>query len=72
MDEVKVMSKFMKGIISRLVNNTIRKKLGYNFDIQLNELYVSITDGKAHIHLNANAEIDNGELSKILKNIGLD
>ncbi len=71
MDEMKVTTGFMRNIIAKLVKRAVKKQLGYNIDIQLNELYVSITDSKAYIHLNANAEIDTGDLKKILNNAGL-
>lgn len=69
---MKIVSKFTKNIISKLVRKLIQKQFGYDVDIQLNELYISVTDGKAHVHLNANAELDDKELVKILKNVGLD
>lgn len=64
-------SKFITGVISKLVKGLLKKKLGYDVDILLNDLNISYTDGKAHIHLNADAELNKDELTKILKNIGL-
>lgn len=72
MDEMKIVSKFTRGILSKLVKRTLHKMCGYDVDILLNEVNVTITDGKAHIHLNVDAELDNSELKKILKNVGLD
>jgi hypothetical protein len=43
------------------------KKTGYEIDIQLNDVQVTIVEGKTHIHLDMDAEIDKEEL---LKNIG--
>lgn len=70
MDEVKIVSKFTRMVISKLLKMTLRKKLGYDIDIQLNEVNATITDGNAHIHLDVDAEIPKNELSKILKSIG--
>lgn len=71
MDEMKIVSKFTTNMISKLVKMVLRKKLGYNVDIQLNEIKTTITDGKTYIHLDVDAELDKDELTKILKNIGL-
>lgn len=72
MDEMKVGSKFTKNMISKLVRSILRKKFGYDIDIQLNEMNVTITDGKIHVHLNADAGLETSELMKILKNGGFD
>lgn len=72
MDEMKIVSKFTTNMISKLVKMVLRKKLGYEIDIQLNEIKASIADGKTHIHLDVDAKLEKEELLKILKNIGLD
>jgi len=71
MDEMKIVSKFTTNIISKLVARMLRKKLGYEVDIQLNEVKTTVTDGKTHIHLDVDAELEKEELLKILKSIGL-
>lgn len=71
MDEMKIVSKFTTNMISKLVKMVLRKKLGYNVDIQLNEIKTTITDGKTHIHLDVDAELEKEELMNILKKIGL-
>lgn len=72
MDEMKITSKFTTGIISKLVGVFLKKKLGYKINIQLNEIKTTITeDGKTHVHLDVDAELDKDELTKILKGIGI-
>ena len=71
MDEMKIVSKFTTNMISKLVKMVLRKKLGYNIDIQVNEIKTTITDGKTHVHLDVDAELEKDELVKILKKIGL-
>jgi hypothetical protein len=71
MDEMKIVSKFTTGIVSKLAEVALRKKLGVDADITLNEVQVTIVDGKTHIHLNLDAELGKEELTKILKNIGI-
>lgn len=71
MDEMKIVSKFTTNMISKLVKMVLRKKLGYDIDIQLNEIKTTIADGKTHVHLDVDAELEKEELMKILKKIGL-
>ena len=71
MDEMKIVSKFTTYMISKLVKMVLRKKLGYNIDIQVNEIKTTITDGKTHVHLDVDAELEKEELMNILKKIGL-
>lgn len=71
MDEMKIVSKFTTNMISKLVKMVLRKKLGYNVDIQVNEIKTTITDGKTHVHLDVDAELEKEELMNILKKIGL-
>ena len=71
MDEMKIVSKFTRGIISKALKMVIHKKTGYNVDIQLNEINTTITDGKIHLHVDVDAEIGKEELTNILKSIGL-
>lgn len=71
MDEVRIVSKFTRNVISKLLKVTLHKKLEYNIDIQLNEVNATVMDGKTHVHLDVDAELDKDELMKILKTIGL-
>ena len=74
MDELKLAlsTKFMKGIITRLIAKAIKKKFGYEIDILLNEVEIVNKDGKIHIHTNVDAEVSNDEFSKIIKSIVTD
>ena len=71
MDELKLnlSSKFMRGIVTKLISKAVYKKTGYKIGIELNNINVEVINGRAHIHINADAEIDNDELMKIVKTI---
>lgn len=71
MDEMKIGSRFTTGIISKLLSKVIRKKFGYEADLRLNEINVTVDNGKTHVHLDIDAELSKDELMKILRNIGL-
>ena len=63
--------KFMKTLVAKLVKRTVKKKTGYDVDIQLNEFTAAVTDGTARVHLSVDAELNKDELTKILSAIGL-
>lgn len=73
MDELKLKlsTKFMKGIIAKLIAKALVKKYGYEIDIILNEIEVKAEGGKIHLHIDAEAELENNEFMKILKSSGL-
>jgi hypothetical protein len=74
MDELKMRltTKFMRNLVSKLIAKTIYKKLGYKIDIQLNDLDVSIVDGETRLNTNVEVKLDSKEFMKIIKSIGLD
>lgn len=69
MDELKLKSTFMKTMLTKLLSKAIQKKYGYKIDILLNDLDVKIVDGEAHLHVDADLEIDNNEFTKLVKSI---
>lgn len=74
MDEMKVKlsTKFMRGIVAKLISMAIRKKYGCKVDIQLNELDISMIDGETKISTNVELKLDSNEFMRIMKSIGLD
>ena len=71
MDEMKIVSKFTTVLISKIARTVIKKKLGYEIGIKLNELHITNTDGKTHLHLSADAELSKEELLKLISDIGI-
>lgn len=71
MDELKLnlSSKFMRGIVTKIISKAVYKKTGYKVEIDLNNINVEVVNGKAYIHVDADAAIDNDELMKIVKNM---
>ena len=74
MDELKLKlsTKFMKGIVTKLISKALFKKTGCKIDIQLNEIKIEAKDGKVYLHADVDAEADNEDFVKIIKTIGLD
>ena len=69
MDEMKIKlsSGLMKGIVSKLITKVIFKKFGVKPDIELNAISLEKVGSKIHIHVNADAEIDESDLLKITR-----
>lgn len=72
MDELKIKSKLLTNFVSKIIMSTVKKKLGYDIDVQLHELTATINDGKAHIYINAEGDVDVKEFKKFTKVIGLE
>lgn len=72
MDIMKISSKFTTSLLSKVVGMALNKKLGYKIDIQINDIEATIDDGKTHVHVNMDAEMNSDELTKVIKNIGID
>ena len=72
MDELKIKSKLLTNMVSKIIRSTVKKKLGYDIDIHLYELTATINDGKAHIYINAEGNVDVKEFKKFTKVIGLE
>ncbi len=70
MDEMKITSKLLTGAISKILERTLKKKLGCNIDILLNEIKVTCEDGKAHAHLDLDCGMEKEEFTRILKSTG--
>lgn len=62
-------SDFTKNMVSKLLSSLIRSKLGYDIDIQLDDLDLQVVDGDAQIKTSVRANIDKRELNKILQNV---
>lgn len=71
MDEMKLnlTSKFMKGIVTKILAKMIRNQLGYDVNIELNEIHVVAKDGKVHLHADIDAEMNNDDFGNLIKDL---
>ena len=68
MDIMKIESKFMTGLIGKVIERLLRKKTGRDVKVQLNELGVqNITDDVISAKINLEVRISKEELSKLLE-----
>lgn len=74
MDEMKLKlsTKFMKSIITKLISKALLKKFGYKIDIGLQEIEMEMKDGKVRLHTNVDVEMNSDDFMKLIKSIGLD
>lgn len=72
MDEMKLKlsTKFMRGLVSKLIARAVYKKTGCKIDIQLNDLDISVIDGETSISTNVEVKLNSNEFMKIMKSIG--
>ena len=66
MDEMKLSTKLMKGLIANLIKKAIKKKLGCDVKLNLNDFYVTYDETHAKVHIDLNAEMDKDNLESVL------
>lgn len=71
MDEMKLKlsTKFMRNVASKLIARSIYKKYGYKVNIQLNDLDIRMIDGETNISTNLEIKLNSDEFMKIMKSI---
>lgn len=74
MDEMKLKlsTRFMRGIVARLLSRAIYKKTGCRVDIQLNELDIQMLNGDTTVKTNVEVKLKSDEFNKIMESIGMD
>ena len=74
MDEmfIKLKTKFMKKIISKLLTKVIHAKVGYKININISDLEAELNNGEITLNVNLEAKMDEHEFVKILKSEDLD
>ena len=71
MDEMKIVSGFTRGLIGKILRSTIKKKFGWDVDLQLNAINATVIDGKTHLHIDLDANLEKEELMNIIKSLDL-
>lgn len=74
MDEMKLKltTKFMRGMVSKLISRAISKKTGCKVNVHFNDLDVEIIDGETKIDANVELKINSNEFMKFMKSISED
>ena len=71
MDEMKLKLStfFMRDAASKIISKTAKNKLGYDVDVKLNGFDIETIDGKAHVHINLDAEMNMEDIKKLIKKL---
>lgn len=67
--EVSLTSKFMKGIVSKLISKFLLHQFGYKIGVQIDDLDVMSIDGETTIRTNIEVKLGNDELKEMLRSI---
>ena len=67
--KIKLSTKFMKGLVAKIISKRIYKQLGYKIDIQLNDVQIDVIDGDVQIHLDVDGKMNITEFSRIMERI---
>ena len=67
MDEMKLKlsTKFMRGMLAKIIAKVVFKKFGFKPELQINEIEAELKDGKIRFHINADGEIDEKVFIKV-------
>lgn len=67
MDEMRLRlsTKWMKGMVAKLIEKAILKSVGYRPHIHIEEIVLEMRDGKIGFKINAGGEIDEKVLEKV-------
>lgn len=72
MDKMIINTSFTKRIIANFISKLIKKKVGYNVDIQINNIYIvhdPSKDDSFSLHLDIDGNITKEELKKLLNTV---
>ena len=69
---LKLSTKFMKGIVAKIISRKIYKKLGYKIDIQFNDVKIDIVNGEVKLHIDVDGKMNKTEFNRFMEMIGED
>ena len=70
MDEMRISSKFLQSIISKIIKKTLNKKLGVSPDVEFGSpIEVKIDGETAQIHIDITANVSTDDLMNLIKDL---
>ncbi len=66
-----LVTKSMKGVLSKLFRGALKKKFGCDMDIQINSIKATNENGKIRLKADVEAETTTDEFFKLIKKAGL-
>lgn len=71
MDEMKlnISTKLLRGIVAKIIIKNIRKKMGYNVNITINELQAEMIDGEVRLRVNVDGSMSKEEFNRFITSL---
>ena len=69
---LKLSTKFMKGIVAKIISKKAYKKFGYKFNIQLNDVQIDMISGDVRLHVDADVKMNKTEFERLMEELGED
>ena len=66
MDVLNISNKFMTGLMSKILNVVLKKLLGCDVKVRLDELKVTTQENDVEFHLNVNGSMTQDEFKKLM------
>ena len=71
-DIMQIKTKFMRGMLSKLIGLAIKTKFGYKVKVDLEDIDIRINEENAHIHVNGSVDMRVDDLKKFASVISED
>lgn len=69
---MKLSTKFMKGMVAKIISRKVYKKFGYKIDIQLNDVQIDMINGDIKLHIDADGKMNKTEFDRLMETINED
>lgn len=66
---IKLSTKFMKGMVAKIIARKVYKKFGYKIDIQLNDVQIDMINGDIKLHIDADGKMNKTEFNRLMEMI---
>lgn len=67
MDSLSISSYFMKGIVSKLIRKKVKEAMGFDVEVELDDISLVIDEGKARLVAGCTIETDKENIASVLK-----
>lgn len=66
MDEMRIVTPFMRGIVSKLIKRTLKQKIGRDIDVDLKHFKATTVDNGVKLSMSVEAIVDKETLLSLL------
>lgn len=64
-------TRFAKKILCREIRTKVNNKIGFDTDIEFHDVHLTVNDGVANLHIDADISLDKISFKKVLETINL-